>query len=168
MGKSAHKSQMLTNTKEIYGGFHYSSEDGFFKAPAGCVIRNAPQSPNFRLENLQKPHILNSRRLPGLTAASRSWTLHCFYPLCLFFMTHECSSILQRLGGHLLGCFHAGTHILCSDLLEIVLRAHWSKERLVRIFLNLDPSCPIYKGQPTDYKHILGLSQTQHILGQHI
>lgn len=39
-----------------------------------------------------------------------------------------------------------------------VLKAHWSEERLLRIFLNLDPSCPIYKGQPTDYKHIFWAS----------
>lgn len=142
--KSAHKSRMLTNTKEIYGALHYSSEDGFFKVPSGCAIRNAPKSPNFRLENLQKTHILNSLRLLGLTAVSRSCTLHCFYPLCLFFMSlNWCTSGLQCLAGHLWGCFHAQTPILCSDLahpiywharrstrqLEIVWRAHWSKER---------------------------------------
>lgn len=72
-------------------------------------------------------------------------TLSVFFHV--FKLTHKRNSILQRLGGRLFGCFHAQTHILCSDLLEIVLRAHWSKERLVRIFLNLDPSCPIYKRQ---------------------
>ena len=38
--------------------------------------------------------------------------------------------------------------------LKIVLRAHLTKSRLVKIFPNVDPSCPHCKGQPADYVHM--------------
>lgn len=164
LGKSAHKSRMLTNTKEIYGEFHYSSEDGFFKAPAGCVIRNAPKKSKFQIGKPSKNPYFQFTTAAQFNSSEQTLYITLFLPTLsvfhVFKLTHQCNSILQRLAGHLLGCFHAQTHILCSDLLTIVLRAHWSKERLVRIFLNLDSSCPIYKGQPMDYTHILGLPQT--------
>ena len=38
--------------------------------------------------------------------------------------------------------------------LKIVLRAHLTKSRLVKIFPTVDPSCPRCKGQPADYIHM--------------
>lgn len=38
--------------------------------------------------------------------------------------------------------------------LKIVLRAHLTKTRLVKIFPDIDPTCPRCKGQPADYIHM--------------